>query len=747
VAFSEIHASFFHLSLKKIAVSMTSSPIVADSTPRWDPELQIYVGGVVPGASNEDILNMLEQADGTLRVFGYGSLCWNPGSPETALGNPAVKATLGHAIDYRRIWGQKSTDHRGVPSFPGVVCTLLTTQEVLEIRGKGENGKEKQRLSSSTEGMIYSVPPPLAQQCLQELDFREKGGYAREIITVVEDGTGNYVKALLYRGTPDNPAFSYRLTTDLRYAAAVMSVAHGPSGPNRVYLHQLDEFLINAKHQLQQQHRKEQHDDNGDAVIEDDTYLLADMTTALQKHGIYFFCGSGSNQHGQIVHYFDEDQDFALLTESFVVVATDSDSKAGIVDKPKQLFCGGGHSGLLTQQGNMYLWGWNQHGQCGVEDVSQDTVNVKFTENVSKQESSLIPLLSPLSILVETAAFGFSHTLIIEKKTGKLYAFGDDSHGQVSGRNVAPQNSGNGVIHKVNGCNVFAPMIPSFIDEKESFVAVGAGLFHSAAVTINGELITFGQSKHGQAITDGHKWKPPDGVKLVDVVCGRHHTAMLDDQGRVWTMGENKFGQLGRLNENTNCDNNDVANDGAKLQRLRLKNMDPTPQLVDGPFGKEQASLNNELHRCVDLQSGWSHIVASVEVKESRKNKRTTQIFGWGRSDKGQLGMQEKAIFFPTQLTFAETMNVIDGIACGSDSTHVLLGKDERGTAYEICSVGWNEHGNLGVGTLECTEKDDVFEARTVPGISRIVSPATYSANQSKILLAAGGAHMLAMRS
>ena len=44
-------------------------------------------------------------------------------------------------------------------------------------------------------------------------------GYARDVIDVVEDDTGNTVKALLYRGTPDNPAFWKRAFLDLPLAA------------------------------------------------------------------------------------------------------------------------------------------------------------------------------------------------------------------------------------------------------------------------------------------------------------------------------------------------------------------------------------------------------------------------------------------------------------------------------------------------------------------------------------------------
>jgi hypothetical protein len=45
---------------------------------------------------------------------------------------------------------------------------------------------------------------------------------------VVEDETGETVKALLYRGTPDNPAFWTRALLDLPFAAGMMVVCFMP---------------------------------------------------------------------------------------------------------------------------------------------------------------------------------------------------------------------------------------------------------------------------------------------------------------------------------------------------------------------------------------------------------------------------------------------------------------------------------------------------------------------------------------
>jgi hypothetical protein len=149
-----------------------------DESPQatWDPVSQVYVGGKLPENGSE-VEDMIRENDGWLRIFGYGSLCWNAGTPgESALADDAVTSTTGQARGYRRVWAQKSTDHRGTPAFPGIVCTLLTDSELLHLIGTtrptSDNANDKESL---TEGVIYSVPPELTSKCLEELDFREKG--------------------------------------------------------------------------------------------------------------------------------------------------------------------------------------------------------------------------------------------------------------------------------------------------------------------------------------------------------------------------------------------------------------------------------------------------------------------------------------------------------------------------------------------------------------------------------------------
>ena len=166
--------------------SSTSSSSSTSTVPIWDPIQQIYINGAVP--SNVNLQDLLNLYTGDLYIFGYGSLCWNPGRVgRDALADPSVTQSNGQAMGYRRCWAQKSTDHRGCPSFPGIVCTLLTEKEYQhETLSQQQQQQQQQTTTASravsmtnepcrTEGVLFRVPKDLVQVCLEQLDFREKG--------------------------------------------------------------------------------------------------------------------------------------------------------------------------------------------------------------------------------------------------------------------------------------------------------------------------------------------------------------------------------------------------------------------------------------------------------------------------------------------------------------------------------------------------------------------------------------------
>lgn len=653
-----------------------------------------------------------------------------PADGDATSSSRRVTTAPGRAIGYQRCWSQRSADHRGTPQFNGIVCTLLSDDEVWRLRNNKseplDNGGT--RRPSMTEGLIYTVDVDLVEDCLAELDFREKGGYARDVIDVVEDDTGNTVKALLYRGTPENPAFWKRVLLDVPLAAAIMSVAIGPSGPNDLYLLHLHSFLTHAS----------QHSASAALALDDHsgdvrTGELARMVKLLRsEHRPYFLFGAGSNEHDQLLLSGSSGSDSALgdtnevseLTEMLLVVPRHGSDREidnaaegpSSIDgnanhDPQSLHAGGGHSALLTCGGDLYLWGWNDAGQLGRESP---------TSKSDRKTTASFPLnaVPPLSnIKVAAVDLGHTHTLVIEKGTGRLFGFGENGRGQVSG-------SANSECDATNETPYHVPQTP-IGSADDHFVDVAAGLFHSAAITKQGELLTWGCARFGQSLTptnvdtrhhDGSaapklgRWRPADGSKLVQVSCGRRHTVALDEHGRVWTMGDNKYGQLGR-----------------SVDATVSKNAEP--QLVEGMLGRANSG-------CSAICSGWSHILVLSRDEDSGEST----LYGWGRNDKGQLGTQSMH-HVPVPQILKPTVDAckisVSSACCGAESSHVL---DANG---KLCSTGWNEHGNLATGIDSGVAGSDCCPSWAVAAGVRVVAPPHSRAERA--LLAAGGAHVITM--
>jgi len=614
----------------------------------WDPVQQIYVGGRVPDSGD---VQALIQATGNLPIFGYGSLCWKPGG---ILGEPTVTRQFGKAVGYRRCWCQKSTDHRGVPPFPGIVCTLLKDEEVETLV------QAPLPSPSRTEGVLYTVPAELVEDCLAELDFREKGGYAREVIQVVLDDTGETVQAALYRGTPDNPAIWPRVLRDHVYAAAVLKSAVGPSGPNTEYLHNLHAFL--------QQHK------DPTTVGEEDTFDLTRLVDSSNTR-FHFLYGAGSNQHNQLLlqhysKYLVNGEEAHGLEEVLVGTKHEASTKEAD-DVPAALYAGGGHSALLTTNGRLHLFGWNEAGQCGEysPDESDERVPLEAWE---------------VSFEVKSCALGFAHTLVLDTSC-KLHALGDNDKGQVTGT--------------ASTTSVRRPVIPEPVQNVE-VTHMAAGLFHSACVTRQGHVVTWGGGGASHST-----WIPPDNGRAVGVACGRKYTIVWTENGSLYSWGaDNKYGQLGR--------------DGMESTEI--------PALISAPWSSEE-------YRIIDIQTGWSHTVVLLE--HVRTNERV--LYGWGRAERGQLGLghadARSSIHVPTRLPVTN----VQSFSCGSEFTVAV---DTNG---RLLACGWNEHGNLGYAAKEFST---TWQSLSHPPLVQPPGTPLNDGDYAVCLVAAGGSHFLAAR-
>lgn len=428
----------------------------------------------------------------------------------------------------------------------------------------------------------------------------------------------------------------------------------------------LDSFLCDSSTRL--------HLADTDHTGDSDTKALAAMTRYIQQstHSFHFWA-VGSNQYEQLllqnnqIPLINHDQ-IPELTESVLVVPKERTSV-----EIKRLYAGGGHSALVTSNGTCYLWGCNEHNQLGSKDAQLTLDNPIFP---SKQK-----VFSLKDLKVDIVALGHDHSLVIEKTTGWVYAFGNNRRqqcGQCNGQNV-----------------IDSPSIPDILVGVRC-IDIAAGVFHSAVITEHGELITLGCSKFWNP--NSSPWRPEDGSRLVKVGCGKRHTVALDEFGRIWTFGENIHGQLGR------------------------QTADPTtssmiPELIEHPLLREKGN------GCFHIDCGWSHTVALVQCNRTG----IVHAYVWGRNDRGQLGLgtTESPVILPRVVqTQSQRSNLVQ-VHCGSESTVVV---DEDGVLW---SSGWNEHGNLGLN-----------HTRDVNSFTPLEGPAMGSP-QSQLIVATGGAHTL----
>ena len=124
------------------------------------------------------------------------------------------------------------------------------------------------------------------------------------------------------------------------------------------------------------------------------------------------------------------------------------------------------------------------------------------------------------------------------------------------GRKELPKSAAKNAAQS-NGRNLWGPHVLGDFRVKE--VVSSCCACHSVAITTDGKVLTFGRNDKGQLglndlltrSTPTHV-KSLEGVNVVAAACGKGHTLFLTDKGVVYSVGENKMGQLGHGNQGAN---------------------------------------------------------------------------------------------------------------------------------------------------------------------------------------------------
>lgn len=124
------------------------------------------------------------------------------------------------------------------------------------------------------------------------------------------------------------------------------------------------------------------------------------------------------------------------------------------------------------------------------------------------------------------------------------------------GRKELPKSAAKNAA-QTNGRNLWGPHVLADFRVKE--VVSSCCACHSVAITADGKVLTWGRNDKGQlGLGDLLTRSTPthvqslDGLNVVSAACGKGHTLFLTDKGVVYSVGENKMGQLGHGNQVAN---------------------------------------------------------------------------------------------------------------------------------------------------------------------------------------------------
>lgn len=297
---------------------------------------------------------------------------------------------------------------------------------------------------------------------------------------------------------------------------------------------------------------------------------------------------------------------------------------------------------------DVYIWG----------EIICENVKVgadKSVHHFSPRADVLLPkpLESNVVLDVQHIACGVRHASLVTRQ-GEVFTWGEESGGRL----------GHGV-----GKNLVQPrLVEALTSTTVDFVACGE--FHSCAVTMTGELYTWGDGTHNAGLlghgSNASHWIPKriggplDGLQVSFVACGPWHTALITSTGKLFTFGDGTFGVLGH------GDRENVS----------------YPREVDSLLGL----------RTIAVACGVWHTAAVVEViaTQSIASLSSGKLFTWGDGDKNRLGHGDKESRLKPTCVPAIIDYDFKKIACGHSLTVGLT------TSGRVFTMGSTVYGQLG---------------------------------------------------
>ncbi|XVF03360.1 hypothetical protein REPUB_Repub04eG0254300 [Reevesia pubescens] len=307
--------------------------------------------------------------------------------------------------------------------------------------------------------------------------------------------------------------------------------------------------------------------------------------------------------------------------------------------------------------GDVFIWGQ------GIGDGVLGGGVHKVGNSFNTKMDALLPkaLESTMVLDVHNIACGGRHALLVTKR-GEIFSWGEESGGML----------GHGVEADVPH--------PKLIDALSgmSFESVACGEYHTCAVTVSGDLFTWGDGTHNSGLL-GHgsevsHWIPKkvsdmEGIHVSYISCGPWHTALVTSGGQLFTFGDGSFGALGHGDHGSTT----IPREVESLSGLR------TTRVACGVW-----------HTAAVVE-----VVAKSSDTGSPGSSSSAKLFTWGDGDKGQLGHGDKEPRLLPECVAALLDDNICRVACGHNLTVALT------TSGQVYTMGSSAYGQLGNPTAD----------------------------------------------
>ena len=195
------------------------------------------------------------------------------------------------------------------------------------------------------------------------------------------------------------------------------------------------------------------------------------------------------------------------------------------------------HSAAVSGRGELLTWGAGDLGQLGVNLTSTGIHRWDLSPHPTP---TLIAQLGGVKVV--KVVCGEDATIALSD-SGVLYACGDAHRGTLGLEQGLTWNEDRHRVGIFTPINALTPL---------PIMDVALGSHHTLALTVTGDVYSFGQGRRGQlghgSTTNVFLPKRVEGlekVKVVAVYAGGDASAVVSEEGELYVMGSNAHGQLG----------------------------------------------------------------------------------------------------------------------------------------------------------------------------------------------------------